>query len=55
MRKGQKRLENEGPSVTEEVHFLNHTVDCSELWIYTSLANSVEKASVVSEVTESQN
>ena len=24
----KKRLENEGPSVTDEVHFLNNTVDC---------------------------
>ena len=53
--KGKKRLDNEGPSVTEEVHFLNPTVDCWKIWLYTSLANSFDKAYVVSEVTESQN
>ena len=47
-------MDNEGPRVTEEVQFLNTTVDCLKIWLYTSLANSVEKDSVVSEVTERQ-
>ena len=47
-------VDNEWPIITEEVHFLNPTVDCWEIWLYNCLANSVEKASVVSEVTKNQ-
>ena len=51
----EKSMDNEGPSITEEVHFFNNTVDCWKIWLYTSLANYVKKASVVSEVKEGQN
>ena len=50
-----KRLENKGPSVTEEVYLLNPNFDCWKICLYTSLATSVEKASVVLGVKKSQN